>query len=548
MAQPFCVVGIGCSAGGIEVLKELVGGLPSERASYILAQHLSPNHESRMVDILERLSNLPIVEASNGATIKEGKIYTTPPGVKVSVNQGKIKLERFPNEGEKRSPLHTVDVLFESIAKEYKDASIAVVLSGSGNDGVRGCRAIKEAGGAVIAQSGHSAQFSSMPQNIISSDLADLVADPSEVPEAIHAIIKQVSLGEKIFTQDDEEGSSIFEKIVRLISKSSGIDFFRYRTSTLRRRITKRVGINKFTGLFEYYDHLQKNPEELDIIAKEFLIGVTAFFRDKEAFKALQEKAIAPLIENLQERDELRIWVPACSSGEEAYTIAIIIEEEKARTNKNFSYRIFATDIDERAVTAAQLGQYPAPLLQDLPSRYRTRYFEEIGDEVFRVSRQLKDHIVFSKHDITIDPPFGRMSLISFRNCSIYLKKDTQRQVLSILEHSMKVGGYLFLGGSETANKELELETIDSSAKLYQKSKHRSMHSKFEVLKLQNERLKYRPNDKNSLKHKDEVLLEVSHYLLGEMVSPSVLLDREGRLLHVFGDVSDFVPIHFLSS
>ncbi len=542
MAHSFCVVGIGCSAGGIEVLKEMVGGLPSEQAAYIIAQHLSPNHESRMVDILERLSNLPIIEATQDTIIESGKIYLTPPGSLISIEDNRVCLQKMDPEGTNRSPLHTIDVLFESLAKEYREATIAVVLSGSGNDGVRGARAIKEAGGAIIAQSIQSAQFTSMPNNIISADIADLIADPLEVPEAIRAIIKQVSLGENIFTQ--EEGSSIFEKIVRLISKNSGVDFFRYRNSTLRRRISKRVGINQLSGLFDYYDFIKKNPEELNIISKEFLIGVTAFFRDKKSFSALHEKAIAPLIKSLEDRDELRIWVPACSSGEEAYTIAMILEEEKSKSSKKFSYRIFATDIDERAISAAQVGQYPAALLHDLPSRYKTRYFNEIDDGVFRVSRHLKDHIVFSKHDITVDPPFGRMNLISFRNCSIYLKKDTQKQVLSILEHSLILQGYLFLGGSETAPKDLELETVDSSAKIYKKIKHRSLHSKFEILKLQNQRLKERPREKRPLQQKDAVLLDISHQVLGEMLPPSVIIDGDGQLHHIFGNITPFAQFH----
>ncbi|BBP44686.1 hypothetical protein THMIRHAS_00590 [Thiosulfatimonas sediminis] len=439
------VVGIGASAGGLEALQLLVSNLPSNSGmSFILAQHLSPSYKSMMVDLLEKDSNIPVLAAHNGAVLKPDTLYICPPSYNIEISKQDTIILSLMSEN-RHIPRPSVDMLFESLAVAKGEAAIGIVLSGTGTDGSRGIRAIKGEGGFGIAQDPNTAKYDGMPNSAINSGNVDLILPPEEIgPELknISTFPRQVPLG----FETNLSRESYYE-ILRLLKRRFKIDFSQYKETTIMRRIERRMTALKIGNVKSYVQFLTDKENEAELLFNDMLIGVTAFFRDARAFNYLQDE-LRHYLEN-KENKIIRVWTPACSTGEEPYSIAIVLSEILGQHFEDYKVQIFATDIDKHAVEFARNGVYPESALQNLPDKIKRKYFTVDGEQ-FQIIKPIKSVVIFSVHDVTVDPPFLRLDLLSCRNLLIYFNLELQRRILPVFHYALNPRGLLFLGQSES--------------------------------------------------------------------------------------------------
>lgn len=395
------IIAIGASAGGLEALQEFLSHLPAiNNIAIIVAQHLSPTHKSMLVQLLSRETKLEVAEAENGSTLQPNKIYITPPDKEISISAGKIVLKKPQSSV---GPKPSVDVLFTSLAEDAAHRVLGIILSGTGSDGAAGVRMIKKQGGFIIAQEPHTAKYDGMPLASIETGDVDLVLPPEKMGEEIlehflnpgHIRIKPA--------EAESEGSSL-EKIIKVLSKRTGTDFSNYKSATIIRRLEKRLAILKIKSIDAYLKLLEESPKEQDEMFNMILIGVTTFFRDVEAFGAL-ENALHKIINAKTHKDPIRIWVPGCYTGEEAYSIAILLNRILKDRTQNHIIQIFATDIDEKAIAAARKGIYNSSSLENVPQEIKDKYFIHSGNE-YELIKSIRSMVLFSRHDVTNNPPF----------------------------------------------------------------------------------------------------------------------------------------------
>lgn len=459
-------VGIGASAGGVEALQELFRNMPTDTgAAFLVVQHLSKDAVSMMDRILEKTSSMPVRLAEEGMFPMPNEIYLNVPGMTLTVKKGRIHLEEAKNRDQLYMP---INLMLNSLASDLDVHPIAVILSGSGSDGAVGIGSVKENGGVVIAQDPGEALYASMPQNSIATGMVDLVESVSQIGIAIYDYLKNphiqsINQGEPI---QSEEAVALFGRIVDAVGKYSDIDFSAYKPNTIIRRIERRVAINRFRGMSEYLDFVLSSKEEKEILCHDFLIGVTSFFRDEDAFFKLGKNAILPLI---RRKKDIRLWSVACSTGEEAYSLAILICECMERIQSNVDVKIFATDIDADSIATAQKGIYNESSLSCLSSELIRKYFDKT-DYGYMICEKIRKMIVFAKHNIFKDAPFSRLDLIVCRNMFIYVKPEMQQKAFSSFYHLLNREGYLFLGSSESlGDLEEAFELVDRKWKIYQK-------------------------------------------------------------------------------
>lgn len=465
-SKPAYYVGIGASAGGLEAIEQFVSNVPIDfNYAIIIIQHLSPDYKSMMAEILSKKTTLPILKSEDGMLVEAGHIYLIPPKKNLRLFKGKIYLDTPDYSSGINFP---IDIFFRSLAEDQGEKAIGVILSGTGSDGVRGVRAIKQGGGIIFVQDQVSAKFDGMPKSAVSTGIVDFVMHPSEMPAYITSVMNHpVNIvkieDDKIVTDD------VLDKIFLLIREKHFVDFSCYKPSTIGRRIERRMMVNKFNDIDGYYNFMLSNPSEVFTLFKEFLIGVTSFFRDVEVYNYLKDNLIQNLMDAKSE--EIRVWVTGCSTGEEAYTIAIIFKEAMERLNSYRKLKIFATDIDKKALQTAALGIYPESITADVPIAYISKYFVKHGNQ-FVISRSIRESIVFAEHNLLKDPPFTNISLLSCRNLLIYLKSDAQKKVFDHFHFSLKEGGILVLGSSETPTDESKFHTIDNKLKIFKTIGH----------------------------------------------------------------------------
>lgn len=461
--RPLVIVGLGASAGGLEALQLFLSNLPAEQENiaYVVVQHLSPTHKSMMVELLSRETSFDVLEIKNGLLPKANTIYITPPDRDVFLQNGLFELRKPPETWV--GPKPSVDKFFISLAQEQKERAVGVILSGTGSDGSQGIRAIKAEGGITIAQDPGEAKYDGMPISAIKTKSVDSVLSGKEIAnEIIHLLRYPKSI--RVEKAKENELHTIFD----ILEEYVGIDFSQYKKSTITRRIERRMAAIKATTLENYIGYLKENKEEIELLYKDMLIGVTAFFRDKEPFEALAE-AIKEYVsrETFTTNEAFRVWVPACATGEEAYSIAIILDEN-LRSHNIRHIKIFATDIDEEAVQKAREGIYPEVAISNLSHERIQRYFVQIGNE-YEVKPFLKERVIFSRHDITIDPPFVNLDLISCRNLLIYFEGDLQKRIFATFAYALKPHALLLLGKSEAVGAHTDLfSTQDTKNKLFQ--------------------------------------------------------------------------------
>lgn len=466
-ADHFPIAAIGTSAGGLEALRGLLGALPADvEMAIVIIQHLSPNHGSMLPDILSKATPRPVKEIRNGARLAHGEIYVMPPNCNVTLDRERFRLT--PRIGPGRHM--PVDTFFRSLAQEQPHRAIAIILSGAGSDGALGIQEIKGAGGITFAQDDRSARFDGMPRNAVATGAVDYILPPEKIAAELRRICKDHG---SQFLPEDKERPNLEESrladIFSLLRRNTGVDFSRYKQSTVRRRILRRMLLLKMTVLPEYIEYLRGHPAEVNALYQDILINVTGFFRDPEAFETLKRE-IAPKI--LRERGNdaaVRIWVPGCSTGEEAYSLAIILLESLGDMATNVPVQIFATDLSEAALAKARTGIYMENISLDVSPERLRRFFVRM-DAHFQISKHIRDMCVFARQDIAQDHPFSRIDLVSCRNLLIYLDLQLQKKVFPVFHYALKPDGYLMLGTSETVGAFTDLfALVDKKNKIYQK-------------------------------------------------------------------------------
>ena len=434
-------------SGGLDALKKFLSNVPENSGmAYLIVQHLDPVHKSALVDILSRSTSMKVMEVEDGIQVKPDHVYIIPPNNDMGILNGKLQLMKPIQPHGLRLPINH---FLTSLAQDQKEKSIAIILSGSGSDGTIGLKAIKANGGIILAQNPSTAGSDGMPISAINTGLVDVILSPEEMPEKLISYSKSsTKILKKILTPEDKTIQTL-RKIFILIRDKKGHDFSQYKKSTINRRIARRMNIHQIDEISQYLQYLRENPHEIDQLFNEFLINVTNFFRDPEALESLKQEALREMINQKSELDIIRVWVPGCSSGEEVYSIAIIIKELIEETGKQLEIQIFGTDLDSNSIKTARSGTYPATISSDVSSERLNKFFYK-KDNLYIIKKDIRDLIIFSDHNIITDPPFTKLDLITCRNLLIYLETEAQEKVLSKFNYSLKQDGILFLGTSES--------------------------------------------------------------------------------------------------
>ncbi len=477
MNPGFPIVGIGASAGGLHALEKFFGAMPAEPdMAFVVVTHLAPGHKSLLPEILARHTPLPVEAAVDGRQVAPNRVYVLPPGETLTIADGRLRLEEIPPDRHERAP---IDIFFSSLAQDCGEYAVGVVLSGSGADGVLGLKAIKEKGGLTVAQtiSESSQGFASMPDSAIASGLIDFAAPVETLPARLVDHARGVEEAEAFVREQNastpghEAGLSAAaatDRICASLRARTGHDFSGYKTPTFLRRVHRRMRIRQREDLAAYADLLDSDPDEAMLLFRDLLIKVTSFFRDAQAFEALASQVIPRLFEGRNASDSVRIWAPGCATGEEVYSIAILLREYMTTLRAPPRVTIFATDIDEPSLAVARAGRYPELLLEGVSPERRARFFSSDG-HMRVIAKDVRDLCVFSSQSLLRDPPFSRMDLVSCRNLLIYLGAEAQRQVVPILHYALQPRGYLFLGMSESIGRFTDKFTsVDKKHCIYQ--------------------------------------------------------------------------------
>ena len=444
----FPIVGIGASAGGLEAFEAFIKAIPGDSGmAYILVPHLDPNHVSILPDLLQKHTGIPVCQITDGSRIQPDSVYVIPPNKNLAMLNGRLQLMESL---EPRGVHLPIDSFFRSLAMDQGTNAVCIILSGTGTDGTLGVKAIKGEAGMVMVQDIASARYDSMPRNAIATGLADYVLPPDQMPEqlikyALHATDQDRPL----ISIREGQLPDILQKIYILLRTRTNHDFSRYKHNTICRRIERRMNVHQISDITDYVRYLQENDHEIHILFKELLIGVTNFFRDPVAFDILRDRILPALLKNKPDDYCIRVWTPGCSSGEEPYSIAIILHELMEALNRHFTVQIFGTDIDEDAVQSARAGLYPTSISVDVGPKRLTRYFTK-EDEFYRINKNIREMLVFAPQNLIKDPPFTKLDLLCCRNLLIYLNAELQKQILPVFHYSLKPDGILFLGSSET--------------------------------------------------------------------------------------------------
>ncbi len=465
----FPVVGIGASAGGLEALELFFENMPEDSGmSFVVIQHLDPKHVGIMPELLQRITPMKVLQVTDRLRVKPNHVYVIPPNKSMSILNGVLHLFEPVQSRGLRLP---IDIFFRSLAEDKQDKSIGIILSGMGSDGSLGLKAIKERNGIVLVQDPTSAKFDGMPGSAIEAVIADIVSPANELPSKLITYLKFYT-GKKKDREAESKVTSNLEKVTILLREQTGHDFSLYKKNTLFRRIDRRKGIHQIDSIQNYVRFLQENPGEIEILFKELLIGVTSFFRDPIVWESLREKVFPALIDEFPDGHTMRVWVTGCSTGEEAYSLAIIFKEsmEKLNTHKNISLQIFATDLDPDAIEVARKGIFTKNIVNDVSPERISRFFTAEADG-YRINSLIREMVVFATQNVIKDPPFTRLDFLSCRNMLIYLESELQRKLMTLFCYSLNPGGVLLLGTAETlGNSNDGFNEIDARLKIYKRS------------------------------------------------------------------------------
>jgi two-component system CheB/CheR fusion protein len=539
--QDFTIVGLGASAGGVEAFQKFVSAIPKNSGmAYVMVLHLHPDHESLLPEILSKSTELPVLEISDEVNIRPDHIYTIPENKILITVDGVLKL--LPRDGD--APLvYSIDIFFRSLGEIHQNNAVGIVLSGTGRDGTLGLQAIKKNGGITFVQEPGSANFPDMPKSAIEDKVADFVLPVEKMPEQL---MKLQQLVDKNYPDEDDKGiprsyEEVLKQIIFFIRQYKGIDFSYYKESTLRRRIARRMGLCRCEDVAEYYELLKTNKEELEQLLKDFLIPVTSFFRDSKTFQALTERVFPHLLENKLSQSTIRVWVAGCSSGEEAYSIAISLHDFLAHRAPDIKIQVFATDISESNIAKARTGVYNTLDIQAIPPHLLENYFVKIDNNTYQINKTIRNSCVFAVHNFLKDPPFSKIDLVSCRNVLIYMTTFLQKKALTTFHYALKEKGVLWLGKSETANVVSDLFTLISNHDKFFSRKYTTSHFAQDSHDSMDETKNYKPDTIHTpmisqtdfQKNADDILL--NHY-----TPPCVIVSDQNDIIHFRGDTSLF--------
>jgi two-component system CheB/CheR fusion protein len=464
------IVGIGASAGGLDAFSELLSHLPEDTAmAFVLVQHLAPDQESLLGELLARTTQMPVATAVDGMVVEANHIYVIPPNAQMTLHQGHLQLAACDQS---QGRVKTIDIFFQSLAADQQNKAIAVVLSGSNNDGAMGIRAIRQAGGITFAQEPSTAEFADMPAAAMATGQVDFVRSPAGIAEELVKISHHPYLREPVQPGQDGTGPLVLQEelllpIFRLLHRQTGVDFAHYKPSTLQRRLQRRLALHQCLDLDQYIQYLQDHPEEIQALYQDFLITVTNFFRDAAIFTDIQEQVFPTLLRQAAAANAIRMWVPGCATGEEAYSLAMCLLECLHPLLINPTIQIFGTDISEEAIETARIGFYREAQMEQVSPERRQRFFNQV-EGGYQIKKQVRELCIFARQDLSSDPPFSEIDLLSCRNVLIYFKQPLQKRILSFFHYSLKPTGFLILGNSESLGDTSDLfEVFDAHSKIY---------------------------------------------------------------------------------
>ncbi len=532
----FFIVGIGGSAGGFEAYEEFFKNLPPDTGmGFVLVSHLDPEKTDLLPELIQRYTTMPVTQTKNDLRVMSDHVYIIPPNNYLTIFGGVLKLSEMSNDRVLRMP---IDVFLRSLAEDQREKAIAVIFSGMGSDGALGVKAVKEKNGTVLVQDPTEAKFDSMPQNAINTGMVDYVAPAYDLPGLLVDFRKSYNQLMNKLVEVTPKSSSDIEKILTLIRRRTGHDFSEYKQNTIYRRIERRMTIHQVRELSDYVAYLNAHPDEIDLLFKELLIGVTNFFRDPDAFDILESVAIPELLKVVQPNTLIRIWVPGCSTGEEAYSIAmVLIEALGDRPNK---VQIFATDIDGEAIEFARKGIYQDNIATDVSEARLNRFFLK-EDGFYKVKKHVREMIIFAEQDVAHDPPFSGMDLISCRNLLIYMTPDMQNRIISLFAYSMNPGGMLFLGTSETLGRMSEMfTTVNSKWKIYRRKEYLTRREVQTIIPVTTsnpiERMRIQSMGTRP------VVGDMAHQVLLDAFSPpAVIVDQNGDIAYIHGHTGKYL-------
>lgn len=536
----FPIVGIGASAGGLEALEEFFGNMPKDVGmAFVVIQHLDPNHVGIMPQLLQRITPMKVFQASDELKVKPNCVYVIPPNKSLSLLNGSLHLF---DPVESRGLRLPIDIFFRSLANDRQEKSIGVILSGMGSDGSLGLKAIKEKNGIVLVQDPSTAKFDGMPHSATEAVIADIVAPARELPSKLIEFLRFIPA--IVIDSDVEAGSkSSLDKIIILLREQTGHDFSLYKKNTLLRRIERRKGIHQIHKITSYVRFLQENPREIEILFKELLIGVTSFFRDAAVWEMLKESVLPSLISKLPDGYVLRAWVAGCSTGEEAYSLAIVIKEamEKVKVRKRLSLQIFATDLDNDAIDKARKGIFSENITADVTPERISRFFtSETGG--YRVNTSVRELVVFAPQNVIKDPPFTKLDIISCRNMLIYMEPELQKKLIGLFNYSLNPGGILILGTAETLALTRDgFNDIDAKLKIF---KHTGISGAYELSDFPSSFHRHNAVSTEKvmpMKVVDNIQSLADQILLQRFAPPSVLVNNSGDILYITGRTGKYL-------
>ncbi|MDD5716844.1 MAG: chemotaxis protein CheB [Sulfuricurvum sp.] len=546
----FPIVGIGASAGGLAAFEAFFSGIPSESEpgmAFVLVQHLSPDYTSMLVELVQRYTRMKVAQVEDGMKVESNCVYIIPPGRDMAFLNGSLQLLEPTAAHGRRLP---IDFFFHTLAQDLHERSIGIILSGTGSDGTQGIRSIKEEGGLVIVQSPETTEFDGMPRSAIATGLADYILPPSEMANQLivytayvfgHLCSHEFGPGPKL--------QNMMDKIFILLRARTGHDFSQYKPSTIQRRIERRLAIHQIEWIGEYVKYLQQTPAEVEALFHDLLIGVTSFFRDSEAFSTL-EKEIIPKLFSLKSEDEaIRIWCVGCSTGEEAYSIAILFREYMETIQQNMTVQIFATDIDAGAIATARSGLYPATIAADISPQRLGRFFISEPNGSYRIHKTIRDMLIFSEQNVIKDPPFSKLDLISCRNLLIYMNADLQKKVIPLFHYALNPKGILFLGSSESIGDFGDLFSIvDQKSKLFSRKEEtsgmkRTVLDRTIPIAGTTRTIAVRTVEKSSVTEKLPLRELMEQSLLRHIPLSAALVNEQGDILYLHGRTGVYLEL-----
>jgi len=532
------VVGIGASAGGVRALQHLFAALPEKTgAAFVVVVHLDPDMRSEMSSILATRTNMPVLQVENPVPLQPDHVYVIPPDRRLHITNDEIAIAEFDEPRGRRAP---IDLFFRSLAEQHGDGC-AVILTGAGSDGAVGVRAVKESGGIILVQDPTEAEFPSMPRAAIATGIADFILPVREIAQRLTELVREKSNG----APSDLRGLNpdLLRRILAHVRVRTGHDFSKYKRATILRRIARRMQVTRSDSPDAYYDVLRDNPDEAQALLGDLLISVTSFFRDKEAFQTLEVQVIPQLFHGKLSDRAIRVWVPGCATGEEAYSVAMLLLEQASRQDIRPTIQVFGSDIDAKALAMAREGQYPAAVEADVSEDRLRRFFVKEADH-YRVRQELRDLVLFASHSLLKDPPFSRLDLIACRNLLIYLDRDLQEMACNTFHYALNPDGFLMLGTSESAdNPSGQFRTFDRKARIYQSSAApgdlRLLPRLLGSVSVVHEQAAHpmRPPSTSALLNE----AAAHRQALEKFAPPSILIDQSHRVLHMSENAGRFL-------